>query len=194
MFADELLQFDGPLGRGDAAQEGEHDGLVDLEEGELLANVAFHEDVHLGAHELVDDGEVNVFAEVALAHAFAEEVDGVLACAVVAPPQAFEGAGILLYVFEELLVGVVEAFDAALVASQQHFQHVVRLLHQPLQVGLFPLHLVVDTLNEQRLLVREDFVERTFGDAERGGDVVHRDALDAVPGKESAGGFNDFLS
>ena len=194
VLLDELFQFGDAFRGGDAAQEGEHDGLIDVEEGECLADVALHEDVHLRAYQLVDDGKVDILAEIALPHAFAEEVDGVFRRAVVAPFQVFVGARIFLDVLEELLVGVVEAFDAALVPFQQHLQHVVRLVQQLFQVKLFLFHLPPDALYQQAFLVGEDFVERAFGDAERGGDVVHRDALDAVFGKQAAGRRDDFLS
>ena len=192
IFAYEFVQGDGAFGGGDAAQEGEHDGFVHIQEGIGLAQVALHQDIHLGPHQVVDDGEVGVLAEESLAHAFAEEADRVLCRAVVALLQEFVGAGIFLQVLEEAFAGGVIAFDAALIPFQQDLQYVARfgnLLH----ILVFLLHIAADALDEQRLFVCKDFVERALGDAERGGYVVHRDALDAVFGKEQAGGFDDFL-
>ena len=192
VFVYELVQRDSSLGRGDAAQEGEHDGFVHVQEGIRLAQVALHQDVYLRPEQVVDDGKVDVVAEEALPHALAEEVDGILRGAVVAVAQELVGAGILLDVLEEAAAGSVEALNAALVLLQQDFQHVARfgkLLH----IGELLLHLPADALDEQCFLVRKHLVERALGDAERGGDVVHRDALDAMLGKEVAGGFDDSL-
>lgn len=148
-------------------------------EGVFTANVSVEQQVHLLAQQEVDDGKVDVAAEDALGHPFAEEADGLFGVVLAVAVHQLVDFRVFLQVLEKEFVGGVEFLRAALEELQQDFEHIVRLgLHaaqELVQLLLSP----EDAGFQQLFLVRKDFVECPFGDTQRGGNVVHRHALDA---------------
>ena len=93
---DEAFQLGGTLLRGDAAQEGEHDGLIHLKEGIRLAQLAVHQQVQLLVQQDAHDGEVHIAPEKPLFHSRLEELYRRLREAAVSGLHLLVGAGIFL--------------------------------------------------------------------------------------------------
>lgn len=188
---DELVDDFESLVRRDASQIGEEDGAVDFVDGIMLVDVSFHAVVRRDVQQADEQLHVHVGLEDALLDAFVEIGHHVIEVLHALAAYERHHAGIFFQVLEEGRVDMRQQFDGVLVVVQHDFQHVglrqVELLH------VFVLHLLLalDTLQEQRFLVVEDFIECPFGDGKSLGYVVHSHLLDALFVKHVHGHLKD---
>ena len=80
------------------------------------------------------------------------------------------------------------------ISLQHDVDDVVSLVSIAVQILALAVVVDLDTLDEQRLLVVKDFIQRAFRDAELVGQVVHLDRTDAVEREVLHGTLNDGLT